>query len=437
MLHLEISHALAKLDDPTGAMAADVAHHAALGGDDELCVRASITAGERCLRMFAAAEAQALADRGRQRLERLATAVRVPLHMSLLRLSIEAGMWRTCARELESELSRAVLEAQSAGLQADVAVGWELLSELHEEEGNLSGAQASISLSEQASRDADPETKARTIARAGRCLVQLEREIPKAKALLEEALVLSAPMKLELPDIPMGLGLVEHYLGNHDAAGRLLEEGWATGARQLKHWLACESLSRLIIVLLEWGRADAALARCAELEPLAAKLGEGSELPFALTLKALAQLALGQEGAPAEVERSLTRLREIDTKGHLAFALNVVAEADLASGDTASAKARAEEALRAAETVGRRSEVARSRAVLARLAQRADDTKTARAHIEALRDDLSRPLGLATGTRKAITELAAELGVAIPTEIPTKIPTPGGNTRARTRTASS
>ena len=261
LLHLEIARALSRVPDKAGDLAADVAHHAALGGDDELCVRACITAGQRCIRMFANAEAQALANRGRQRLDHLDRTIRIPLHMTLLRLSVESGIWRTCARELEGELSRTVLEAQSAGLAAEVANGWELLSEMHEEEGHYARAQASLAMSEEKSREADPETRIRTLARAGRCLVQIERELPKAKEMLEKAVLLSAPMNLVVPDIPMGLGLVKHWEGDYASAEELLQQGWISATAQHNHWIAFESLSRLVMLLLECGRAEAAEAR--------------------------------------------------------------------------------------------------------------------------------------------------------------------------------
>jgi DNA-binding SARP family transcriptional activator len=433
LLHLEIARALSKASDPGGDLAADVAHHAALGGDDELCVRACITAGQRCIRMFANAEAQALANRGRQRLDRLDRAVRIPLHMTLLRLSVESGVWRTCARELETELSRTVLEAQSAGLSAEVSIGWELLSEMQEEEGNLTRAHESITMSEETSREADPETRVRMLARAGRCLVQTEQDVPKAKTMLEEAVVLCAPMKLVLPDIQMGLGLIKHWEGDYEAAESLLDQGYTSATAQLNHWIAFESLSRLVIVLLERGLPEVAEARCSDLEVLAAKLGEGSEVPFAATLRALAGLARGSSSAPTDVERALAKLREIDTKGHLAYALNFVAELDVSKGDLASGARRSEEALRAAESVGRRAEVARSRLLLARLAARIGDAASARDQLIALQRDLLEPLGMIAATRKAIAELAIELGVTIPTEIPTKTPTPSRQADRRTR----
>jgi hypothetical protein len=164
------------------------------------------------------------------------------------------------------------------------------------------------------------------------------------------------------------------------------------------------------MLLLECGRLDAATARCADLEPLAAKLGDGSELPFARTLSALTKIAGSDGNATDELELALGGLRAIDTKGHLAYALNYVAGIDLRRGRVPLAKTRAEEALHAAESVGRRTEVARARTVLARIAHQAGASSTAQAHLDALRDDLDRPLGLAAMARRAITDLAAEVG---------------------------
>jgi hypothetical protein len=311
-----------------------------------------------------------------------------------------------CSRELESELTRTILEAQSAGLHAEVTHGFELLSELHEEIGNTTSALRTVVLSEQASRDADPETKARAIARAGRCLAQLEKDLPHAKDLLDEAVLLAMPLELDLPDISLGLGLIRYQEGAYDDAERLLAEGWTTAARQLNHWLASESLSRLVMLLLEREKLGAAGERCAELEPLAAKLGDGSELPFARTLAALVKVESGDRDGRADVERALALLRTIDTKGHLAYAQNFMANRDLRAGDLVAAKARAEEALRAAEAVGRRTEVARARTVLARIAHLSGSGSSANAHLDALRDDVDRPLGLAAVTRRAVTDLA-------------------------------
>jgi hypothetical protein len=164
---------------------------------------------------------------------------------------------------------------------------------------------------------------------------------------------------------------------------------------------------------LEQGRLDVAFARCADLEPLAAKLGDGSELPFARALSALTKVARGDGDGDRELEKALAGLRAIDTKGHLAYALNFMANLDLGAGRFPLAQKRAEEALHAAEAVGRRTEVARARTVLARVAHFSGAPSSASAHLQALRDDLHRPLGLAAAVRRAVADLATEVGCAI------------------------
>ena len=60
--------------------------------------------------------------------------------------------------------------------------GWELLSEMHEEEGRCARAQDSIDeVREEIRAKPIQERRYPSLARAGRCLVQIERELPKAK----------------------------------------------------------------------------------------------------------------------------------------------------------------------------------------------------------------------------------------------------------------
>src|SRR4029079_13382805 len=77
LVHAQIGRALHALPDPDGGRAADVAHHADLGGDSTLAVAAAITAGERCVRLFAHGEAAELADRALPHAARLPQAQRL------------------------------------------------------------------------------------------------------------------------------------------------------------------------------------------------------------------------------------------------------------------------------------------------------------------------------------------------------------------------
>jgi predicted oxidoreductase len=166
---------------------------------------------------------------------------------------------------------------------------------------------------------------------------------------------------------------------------------------------------------LERGRAREALKRCRELQPISAKMGEGSEIPFAETLEALAKSMLGETEAEASLEQALVRLRAADTKGQLAYALTLAAQLDAERGAAARAQQRLEEAIHAAEVVERHSEGALARALLARLAPARGGNGPAAACLDEFSQYLGTPLGLSSRARAALASLEAQIGEAIPT----------------------
>jgi DNA-binding SARP family transcriptional activator len=408
LVHRQIARSLAALPDGDGALAAEVSHHAALGSEHELAAAAAVTAGERCLRLFAPAEAAELAERGLHHLGTLAGPVRLRLHMALLKIYVHSALGRGRSQEVARELAQLVEEARAAGLHAQVQAGLYLLSVLSEERGDFAAAQRHTLQAAELSRDADPATAARALGNTGRCLAQLEREHSRALALLVEADELARRAGIEIIDIPWGLGLTSQFAGEEEPAIRYLEGALALALRHQDHWAECECMARLGQIDLEGGRPAAVLARTPELRRVAAKLGEGSEAPLAEALEALARLALGESGADERLEEALDRLRAIDTKGLLAYVQNLAAEWDLRGGQCGHlerARRRAEEALGAAAAVDRRSQIALARCCLARCALLAGDATGAGAHLEALAAAAAEPDRLNARARRAIADL--------------------------------
>src|SRR5262249_27394532 len=144
---------------------------------------------------------------------------------------------------------------------------------------------------------------------------------------------LAAEARTEIVDIPWGLGLIRAFTGAYDEAVQLLQAALALAEREQDHWAECECLQRLALIELERGRAAAARERARAFAGVAAKMGEGSEAPFAATLEALADMALGLSGAEDRVARAIGALRDIDAKALLACALLFAAAADLERGD--------------------------------------------------------------------------------------------------------
>ena len=107
-------------------------------------------------------------------------------------------------------------------------------------------------------------------------------------------------------------------------------------------------------------------ARCAELRTVAERLDE-DETPFVATLQALALLGAGDVTADDALADAFQRLRAVDDKSYLAYALNSAARHYLRAKRLDRVRLCAQEALSAAFAMRRRSEVAVARALLARI----------------------------------------------------------------------
>jgi hypothetical protein len=401
LVHLQLARVLSTWPDPNGELSGDIGHHAALGGDGETAARAYLAAAHRCVRLFAWAEASDLCRRGVGQLPRLDRSTRLHLEVELLGVEVLGKPSPDRARDLDLELLRATAAAEEAGLHADAARGYYLRSVL-QFRGERSGAAMETSWrGALVGRAADARTAARSQAEAGRCLVLLEREIPKAKDLLEGA---HAVLLNDEDDLMLnwGLGLLKRYAGEPEEAVRRLDVAAALARRIESHWEETECLRALTLLAIERGDFAAARARCPAMLDLAAKMGEGSERPIAEAIENLARVLDGDAAAEKLLAAVLDRVRAADAKAMLSTLLNLAAENDLAHGCLERAPARASEALAAAKAVERSNQVAIARAILARLALRASDLEGAEALIAAIRPELATPLALSAYARRAV-----------------------------------
>ena len=406
-VHSQIARALSATGDPGGALAGEIAHHAALGGDSALAARAYVTAGERCLRMFAHADASHLAASGMQHVDHLPPHEAVPLRVELLSVQVHSNQWVRRPSELEAQLARAALAARDLGMPALEARCHFLTSFVQSERGDFVRAGASSLQAEQAGRAADVETRQLQVANTGRCLAMIERDMAHAQDLLYEAKALGESAKgRTMLELAFGLGILHAFKGQDDDAMPLLERSAELAALEADHWAQSQALTRLARIALERGRPEETLRRCLGLKPLVAKLSEGSEGPLVATLEALSRLMLGEAGAAAAVDDAIARLRAIDSKAYLAYALDIAAEREARAGQAVRAHEHAAEALAAADAVGQRSEAAVARSLLARLALERGDRAEAAAQLAACAQDLEAPLALSARARAAISSVA-------------------------------
>ncbi len=218
---------------------------------------------------------------------------------------------------------------------------------------------------------------------------------------------------VELIDVPWGLGMVAQAAGRDEEARRELARALALARAGGDPWIESQCLARLAAMALEQGQLDAALASCGDLARLAAKIDEAGDAAIAGALATLARCQRGETEAERGLDAAIARLRDADSKGHLAFVLNRAAELDLAAGRIELAAARASEALESAQQVGRRGQTALARLLLAQVAERRGDRVTARCELAAAAEQ-NRPAGALGG--RTWTEIEAwERRLAIPT----------------------
>jgi DNA-binding SARP family transcriptional activator len=366
-LHRQIARALAtaSADDPW--LHGAVVHHASLAGDARLAASAALAAGEHWLRVFANVEAAQVAERGLALLDEIPeSAERARLDIGLLRLRVAAAAapGGRALPVLAGRIVRAIDAAQAHGLHAEAAAGWEILSYAHQQTGDAPGARQASLAAERCTRRVDAVTHCRQLANTGRCLFDIEADVARGRALLDEAAALAAELDLPVMELDWGRGLVARADGDLPAARDSLERAVALARAVANHWREYECMLALAMVEFELERFDEVLAHADEVAAAARRMGE-AQVPFAEALTALARLHRGERGATTAIEAALAALRERDDKAHLAYALNATAALALAAGDASSAVAQAEEALAAATAVRRPTQLARARATIA------------------------------------------------------------------------
>ncbi|WP_187329285.1 AAA family ATPase [Halomicronema hongdechloris] len=414
-VHLQLAQALEHLSGKTDTLAGEIAHHAALGGNRTLAAATALRAAQRCLRLFAYAEASKLAQRGIQHCQKLKDEQRVALHLELLGVYVLAGVSRAQVPTLEQELQGLIAEAKTLKLKDTAAIGLEALIALSYDHGDLTGVHQHSLQAAETGRSTSPAMTARTLANSGSCLADIGRDMPQAEALLLEAQSLAARVGIELSDIPHGLGCVRRFAGDWAEARQLLATGWQQARREQDHWRESVCLLNLALVEFEAGTPGAALPYCQEMAIVADKIGgEGSEAAFAEGLSALAQYQLGHTDAAARLESALTTLRQIDAKRMLAFVLTAAAESDLQREHPETAIPRAEEALQVAQIVDYPSSIALAWAVLIRatVGIEPDSAKSPAEQLQALHRALDGS-PLSARARRAVDSLNPMLAIEV------------------------
>jgi DNA-binding SARP family transcriptional activator len=401
LMHLRVAEWLGRAEDGE-AVAADLARHAALAGESSLAARACAAAGRRFLRQFANEEARAIARRGRGHAACVAEPERTRLLLELLQVELQARRptdFESAAAELEALAERAL----DQGSAEHARLGFHMLAFLRWEEGDFPDAQRHMMRAEVVSRAADEKAQVVAMAEAARCLVLLERELPRAEALALEARARSERAGVRPPAIADAQGMLRQHQGLLAEAAELFEQARLESLRSGDRMGEFQALEHLVVLRQEQKEWQASLRLAVELEDLGKKLREGSEAPFARALVALARHALGEAGATPALDSALEELRVVDAKLRLAYTLTRAAQIDLEHGEGARARALAGEACRAIAALGRPSETLLARVTLLRACRSVGDEAEAERVSRELRDVGQG--AVTTSARRALEEI--------------------------------
>jgi DNA-binding SARP family transcriptional activator len=419
-LHRQIARALsaAAADEPS--LYGDIVHHAGLAEDHATAAGACIAAGEHCLRVFANAEAAATAERGLAHLEHLpASRERIRQTIALLEVRAFAGIGAAVRdpRALLDAIEKACDAAVLVGSFGEAVRAQHVASWLYVGANDTERARLATLRAEQISRTADTAIRCHQLANTGRCLLEVDSAGPHAMALIAEATTMAEAHNLHFVELEWGRALVARWHGNLSEAATLMARALAFARMLEDRWREAECLDRLASIAMERGNLAEVEDRCAEIEAVMARMGQARS-PFAVALRALAQLSESAPGALAAVQSSLSALRAFDDKARLAYVLNVYARWLLDAGELSAARVAAAEAASVAREVRHPTEAAVGEALLACVCVALGDPSAGAAHLATGWEACGAPATSARA-RLYLERAAAALAGDIPTLLQT------------------
>jgi class 3 adenylate cyclase len=389
-------------------------HHATLAENHELAVRACIAAGQRSLRLSAGEEALFLAQRGLTHLTRVPNAEgQVRDLIALLKLKAFAIITRSGAHqlpELVNELQGAADDAMRRGFHADAGhaletIGWILQRANDDEQASRAALKA-----EEASRASDDLNRCHQLSNTGRCLLEVEREIPRALILIREAESIAARLHLEIVELEWAHAHVSRWSGELASAREHITHAVRIAKLRGEPWREIDCLIWSAKISLELKELDSVFGSCKAIDEISVRL-EKTPSPVANALRTLAQMSSDPKRA-ASLEESLSSLRDLDDKANIAYVLNFGALHELMRERHIAAQAFAAEALAAARAVRRTTEIVVASTTLGRALSAQGDRLAGIACLRQLASDCNFAV-MSARARVAVENASNELGISV------------------------
>jgi DNA-binding SARP family transcriptional activator len=395
LLHREVARTLALLPDPDGVLAGEVAHHAALGDDAELAAQASVIAGARAARIFACAEARGLVERGLGFAQRLPEQPRLSLSLALLRVAVDASRTLGGDPGLVPRLEALIEEARARGLAAEEAAGHGILVNAHY--ANRDNQHAAELLGDGALPGIRPDGAALAMGEVAGCLALLERDIPRARLLVDECRRLGSMPPRAAVYVHVATAIIQDLEGDLETAAKTFDRALDL-ADEGAPWEECMLLARAALVELALGRPQRALERAQRIEAVTPRLGATGEALLPQALRAVAHRLRDDPVDDVALLQALEPL-ELDAAARFAELVCALAEGELPRGRVEPSRSLLARACAAAARVARPSLVVMGRALLARAELACGHEDAARLALEEARHALTPSVPMARAVR--------------------------------------
>ncbi|RKT20904.1 putative ATPase [Paraburkholderia sp. RAU2J] len=377
-IHHQIARQLLAESTHDPRLHGEVVHHATLAGDSRMTAAACVKASNQCLKVFSSTEARAVADRGlthARSLPRGSERVRLEIQLLVARLEALASSGHACPASMEQEFEQAIQEADALSLHAEVVQGLHSLSWLTQQANDIERTRDVTIRAETAARKADATTRCRQLSNTGRCLLELERELPRARRVLQDAAALADRLDLRVVELMWGAALLARAEGQLEIGCARLGDAVRQAQAIGDHWREYQCLVWLATINFERGAYSEVTQMAGAIVAAAQRMGD-SGAPYAEVLSEIASIRLTHGDACTFVFEGLAALRQADDKRHLCYALNEVALTCLYCGCSDRAIAYAREALKAAEILDSSTEKIVATAVLVEAAVIAGEMAT-------------------------------------------------------------
>lgn len=346
-------------------LASQVAYHAGLAGNHALAAKASVTAANRSLRLFAYTDVIQLVNQGLEHCHYLPSCDRILYSAQLLRTRVLAGVSTSEATTVEAQIQQQLSDLIGLNLaEAEVAARQALAF--------LKYAQGKLTDVHQHCLDAvdvlppTPYLQAESLAANGCCLAEIARDMDRAEAILLEAQSLANPLGESISDIDLGLGCIYRYRGDYDLACQHLKTALQVSQSHTLNQRdqLNESHCLINLAMASWDSHQPESSYAQALLKLAPNLPQGSDAAFAEALIALHTYRNNPDKqTQTALMETLTQLDQLGAQRKRAFIASHGAEIALRQDDGATAFTYAKMTHQAANIVEHPNDIAVARAL--------------------------------------------------------------------------